>query len=199
MRAVPKGASRVPIGRPISNTRAYVLDRRLQPVPVGVPGELYVAGDGLARGYRNRPDLTAAAFVQNSLPEEPGERLYKTGDQVRYLTDGRSILPGRIDCQVKIRGFRVELGEIEAALCACPSVREAVVVLHEHAPGDMRLVAYVVSDFGPGGPPSRPPSGDRPRERRPAGQQRPRELRPRVPRPCEEPAPVSRRRSCPTT
>ncbi|MDC0679233.1 non-ribosomal peptide synthetase [Sorangium atrum] len=161
VRAVPEGASRVPIGRPISNTRAYVLDRRLQPVPVGVPGELYVAGDGLARGYLNRPDLTAAAFVQNPLPEEPGERLYRTGDQVRYLADGSLDFLGRIDAQVKIRGFRVELGEIEAALCACPSVREAVVVLHEHAPGDMRLVAYVVSDFGPGGPPSRPPCGDR--------------------------------------
>ncbi|WP_437854740.1 non-ribosomal peptide synthetase [Sorangium sp. So ce363] len=161
VRAVPEGAARVPIGRPISNTRAYVLDRRLQPVPVGVPGELYVAGDGLARGYLNRPELTAAAFVQNPLPEEPGERLYKTGDQVRYLADGSLDFLGRIDSQVKIRGFRVELGEIEAALCACASVREAVVVLHEHAPGDMRLVAYVVSDFGLGGPPSRPPCGDR--------------------------------------
>ncbi|WP_437991504.1 non-ribosomal peptide synthetase [Sorangium sp. So ce145] len=157
VRAIPEGASRVPIGRPIANTRAYVLDRRHQPVPVGVPGELYVAGDGLARGYLNRPDLTAAAFVQNPLPEEPGERLYKTGDQVRYLADGSLEFLGRIDCQVKIRGFRVELAEIEAALCACPTVREAVVVLHEHAPGDMRLVAYVVSDFGLSGPPSRPP------------------------------------------
>ncbi|WP_437589350.1 non-ribosomal peptide synthetase [Sorangium sp. So ce1000] len=160
VRAVPEGASRVPIGRPISNTRAYVLDRRLQPVPVGVPGELYVAGDGLARGYLNRPELTAGAFIENPLPEEPGDRLYKTGDQVRYLADGSIDFLGRLDSQVKIRGFRVELGEIEAALRACPAVREAVVALHERAPGDRRLVAYVVMDSGAGGAPSRTAVGE---------------------------------------
>ncbi|XYI02142.1 amino acid adenylation domain-containing protein [Sorangium sp. So ce1128] len=155
VRAVPEGASRVPIGRPISNTRAYVLDRRLQPVPVGVPGELYVGGDGLARGYLNRPELTAGAFIQSPLPEEPGDRLYRTGDQVRYLPDGSLEFLGRIDAQVKIRGFRVELGEIEAALSACPDVREAVVAAVDHAPGDRRLVAYVVAKSGPGRAPGR--------------------------------------------
>ncbi|WP_437675479.1 amino acid adenylation domain-containing protein [Sorangium sp. So ce131] len=148
VRAVPEGARRVPIGRPISNTRVYVLDRRLQPVPVGVPGELYVGGDGLARGYLNRPELTAGAFIQSPLPEEPGDRLYKTGDQVRYLPDGSIEFLGRIDAQVKIRGFRIELGDIETALSACPAVREAAVTVLEHAPGDRRLVAYVVSRPG---------------------------------------------------
>ncbi|WP_437967165.1 amino acid adenylation domain-containing protein [Sorangium sp. So ce260] len=155
VRAVPEGAARVPIGRPISNTRVYVLDRRLQPVPVGVPGELYVGGDGLARGYLNRPALTAGAFIPSPLPEEPGDRLYKTGDQVRYLRDGTIEFLGRIDAQVKIRGFRVELGEIEAALSACPAVREAVVAAVEHAPGDRRLVAYVVAKPGAGRAPRR--------------------------------------------
>ncbi|WP_165374563.1 MULTISPECIES: non-ribosomal peptide synthetase [Sorangium] len=149
VRAVPEGAARVPIGRPVSNTRVYVLDRRLQPVPVGVPGELYVGGDGLALGYLNRPELTDEAFLPNPLPEEPGDRLYKTGDRARYLPDGSIEFLGRIDTQVKIRGFRVELGEIEAALAACPAVREAAVVAVEHAPGDRRLVAYVVAQAGP--------------------------------------------------
>ncbi|WP_437952734.1 amino acid adenylation domain-containing protein [Sorangium sp. So ce296] len=149
VRAVPEGAARVPIGRPISNTRVYVLDRRLQPVPVGVPGELYVGGDGLALGYVNRPELTDKAFIPNPLPEEPGDRLYKTGDLARYLPDGSIEFLGRIDTQVKIRGFRVELAEIEAALSACPAVREAAVVAVEHAHGDRRLVAYVVAQPGP--------------------------------------------------
>ncbi|XYH97433.1 amino acid adenylation domain-containing protein [Sorangium sp. So ce1128] len=161
VREVPEGAFRVPIGRPIANTRAYVLDRRLQPVPVGVPGELYLAGDGLARGYLNRPELTSDAFVQNPLPEEPGDRLYKTGDQVRYLPDGAIEFIGRLDAQVKIRGFRVELAEIEAALSACPAVRDAVVTLREHAPGDTRLVAYVVANAGPRRAPARAARGKR--------------------------------------
>ncbi|XXX76424.1 amino acid adenylation domain-containing protein [Sorangium sp. So ce134] len=155
VRAVPEGTARVPIGRPISNTRVYVLDRRLQPVPVGVPGELYVGGDGLALGYLNRPELNATAFLRSPLPEEPGERLYRTGDQARYLPDGSIDFLGRIDAQVKIRGFRVELGEVEAALSACPAVREAVVTAVEHAPGDRRLVAYVVAQPGPHPAPGR--------------------------------------------
>jgi amino acid adenylation domain-containing protein/thioester reductase-like protein len=149
VRAVPDGASSVPIGRPISNTRVYVLDRHFRPVPVGIAGELYVAGDGLARGYLNRPELTAERFVENPVPEEPGPCLYKTGDRARYLPDGSIEFLGRIDAQVKIRGFRVELGEIEMVLAACPTVRDAVVVVREDAPGDKRLVAYVVLSHAP--------------------------------------------------
>ncbi|WP_437755356.1 amino acid adenylation domain-containing protein [Sorangium sp. So ce1389] len=159
VREVPAGAFRVPIGRPIANTRAYVLDRRRQLVPAGVPGELYLAGDGLARGYLNQPELTAEAFVENPLPEEPGDRLYRTGDQVRYLPDGAIEFIGRLDAQVKIRGFRVELAEIEAALSACSAVRDAVVALREHAPGDRRLVAYVVENPGPHRAPARAARG----------------------------------------
>ncbi|WP_406694054.1 amino acid adenylation domain-containing protein [Singulisphaera sp. Ch08] len=130
----------VPIGRPLNNSRVFVLDRDLQPVPVGVPGELHIGGLGLARGYHHRPALTASAFVPNPFSESPGERLYKTGDVVRWLPDGNLELVGRIDHQVKVRGFRIELAEVEAALVQHPDVREAVAAVAR----DKSLVAYVV-------------------------------------------------------
>src|SRR5262249_43039342 len=126
-----------PIGRPIANTSVYVLDRRLNPVPVGLPGELCISGDGLACGYLNRPDLTGEKFVPS--PFDPGARLYKTGDLVRHRTDGKLEFLGRLDNQAKLRGFRIELGEIEAALNQHPAVQDSVVVSRED-----RLVAYVV-------------------------------------------------------
>ena len=131
------------IGRPIANTQAYVLDRHLQPVPIGVAGELYLAGAGLARGYLHRPELTAERFVEDPFSERNG-RLYKTGDLARYLPDGRLQYLGRLDHQIKIRGFRVELGEIEASLSRIEGVARAVVVASQSTRGDDRLVAYVM-------------------------------------------------------
>lgn len=133
-----------PIGRPIDNTQVYILDPHLQPAPIGVPGELHIGGTGLARGYLNRPGLTKEKFISNPFSNEPGARLYKTGDLVRYLPDGNIEFLGRIDNQVKIRGFRIELGEIEAALCRYPAVAETVVMVREDVPGDKRLAAYVI-------------------------------------------------------
>jgi amino acid adenylation domain-containing protein len=135
-------SNRVPIGRPIANTQLYVLDSHMQVVPVGVPGELHVAGAGVSGGYWNRPDLTDERFIPNPFSPTPGARLYKTGDWARFLPDGNIEYLGRIDHQVKVRGFRIELGEIEAALVGHPAVGEAVVIAREDTPGDNRLVTY---------------------------------------------------------
>ncbi|GJD16875.1 non-ribosomal peptide synthetase [Rivularia sp. IAM M-261] len=135
----------VTIGRPVDNTQVYLLDSQLQPVPIGVPGEIYIGGAGLAKGYLNRPELTKERFIPNPFSNELNSRLYKTGDLARYLPDGNLEYLGRQDHQVKIRGFRIELGEIESALLKHPCVREVVVLASEEKSGDKQLVAYVVS------------------------------------------------------
>ncbi|KAB8332629.1 non-ribosomal peptide synthetase [Scytonema tolypothrichoides VB-61278] len=134
----------VPLGRPLANTQVYILDNHLQPVPIGVRGELYIGGDNLARGYLNHPELTSERFIPNPFSDEFGSRLYKTGDSARYLPDGNIEFLGRIDHQVKIRGFRIELAEIESVLSLHPTIRESVVLAREDESGNKHLVAYFV-------------------------------------------------------
>ncbi|HEY0733607.1 MAG TPA: amino acid adenylation domain-containing protein, partial [Herpetosiphonaceae bacterium] len=142
----PATLREVPIGRALGNVQTYVLGANLQPQPIGVPGELYIGGAGLARGYHERPDLTAERFIPNPFSNQPGARLYTTGDRARYLADGSLEFLGRADDQVKIRGFRVEPGEIAAALRQHPQIRDAIVVAQRVGPGEQRLVAYVVEE-----------------------------------------------------
>jgi amino acid adenylation domain-containing protein len=143
---VLSAADPIPIGRPIANTQMYILDAALQPVPPGVTGDLYIGGDGLARGYLNRPELDAERFIKNQFASSDDSRLYKTGDLARYQRGGYIECLGRIDNQVKLRGFRIELGEIESVLREHPAVRDTCAIVREDAPGDQRLVAYVVAD-----------------------------------------------------
>jgi acyl carrier protein len=143
----PPAVTTVPIGRPLPYVRLYVLDSHLQPVPIGVPGELYIGGIGVGRGYRNDPERTAQAFITDPFDAGPDARMYKTGDAVRYRSDGSLEFLGRLDYQVKLRGLRIELGEIETQLTQHPAVREAVVIVHEAttaAGASQHLVAYVV-------------------------------------------------------
>jgi amino acid adenylation domain-containing protein len=143
----PQGekSGRLPsIGQPIQNTRVYVLDQYMQPVPIGVPGELFIGGVGVARGYLHRPDLTAEKFIPDPFSDQPGARLYRTGDLVRLLSDGSLDFIGRVDFQVKIRGYRIELGEIEAVLAQYPGIVEAVVIAQKDAQDILRLVAFLV-------------------------------------------------------
>ena len=142
------GGSSVPIGKPISNTQVFILDRNLKSVPVGVTGELYIGGDGLALGYLNNPELTAEKYIDNPVAGALGRKLYKTGDLARYQPGGTIEFLGRSDNQVKIRGFRVELGEVEAAMLRCPMVEEAVVLARRDASGSNSLVAFIVRQPG---------------------------------------------------
>ncbi|HSL71197.1 MAG TPA: phosphopantetheine-binding protein, partial [Longimicrobiales bacterium] len=139
------------IGRPVSNTQAYILNAGLEPVPVGVTGELYLGGDGLARGYLARPELTAERFLPDSLGQREGGRLYRTGDLARLLPNGEIEFLGRSDQQIKLRGYRIELGEVEASLCELTGVRQAVALIKKDERGGKRLVAFVKADAGVSG------------------------------------------------
>ena len=136
------------IGRPITNTQVYLLDSGLNPVPIGTVGEIYIGGNGVARGYLNRPELTAEKFIADPFSDQPGARLYKTGDLARHLPDGNIVFLGRSDHQVKIRGYRIELGEIESVLAQHPAIQQAVVLAREDTSGDCRLMAYAVNPAG---------------------------------------------------
>jgi acyl-CoA synthetase (AMP-forming)/AMP-acid ligase II/acyl carrier protein len=138
----------VPIGKPIGNTQLYILDQRLMPVPIGAPGELYIGGDCLARGYLNQPELTAEKFIADPFSSEPARKLYKTGDLVRYLPGGEIVFMGRLDNQVKLRGFRIELGEIENAIRQYHGIQQVFIMVRDDRPGDKRLVAYIIPASG---------------------------------------------------
>jgi acyl carrier protein len=140
---LPVDSSRIDLGQPIANTQLYILDRELQPVPIGVAGELYISGDGVARGYLKRPELTAERFLPNPWSGARSARMYRTGDLARYRGDGSIEYLGRIDHQIKLRGFRIELGEIETALREHEEIKEAVVLLHDDNEVDATLVAYI--------------------------------------------------------
>ncbi|OKP02451.1 non-ribosomal peptide synthetase [Xenorhabdus eapokensis] len=142
----PPITNNIPIGRPLSNTRVYILDILGQPVPIGVSGEIYIGGMGVARGYSNQPELTAEKFVADPFSEHPNARMYKTGDLARWRSDGNIEYLGRNDFQVKLRGFRIELGEIETRLMQCHGVREAIVLAREDKLGDKRLIAYLIAE-----------------------------------------------------
>ena len=151
MSQIQKGDTPISIGQPIGNTQLYILDRYIQPVPIGVVGELHIGGEGLARGYLNQRELTNAKFIHDCFSSKPGARLYKTGDRARYLPDCSIEVLGRMDDQVKIHGHRIELGEISAVLMQHPSVHEAIVITRKEISGDRRLVAYFVpgNDLSP--------------------------------------------------
>jgi len=136
----------IPIGRPIANTELYILDQNLEPVPIGMSGELFIGGDGVVRGYLNRPELTAQRFIQNRFDGKSEARMYRTGDLVRYRPDGNVEFLGRLDHQVKIRGYRIEIGEVETVMDQYPVVQKSVVVAREDVPGEKRLVAYVIPE-----------------------------------------------------
>jgi natural product biosynthesis luciferase-like monooxygenase protein len=142
------GEKAISIGTPIANTQIYILDDQMQPAPVGVPGNLYIAGDGVVRGYHNRPELNAERFVADPFARDPEARMYNTGDLARYRADGKIDFLGRADFQVKLRGYRIELGELETLLGKHPSVRDVVVMAREDTPGDQRLVAYIIPQPG---------------------------------------------------
>ncbi|WP_340615160.1 amino acid adenylation domain-containing protein [Xenorhabdus thailandensis] len=143
---IPPITNNIPIGRPLSNTRIYILDAFGQPVPIGVSGEIYIGGMGVARGYSNQPELTAERFIIDPFSEHPNARMYKTGDLARWRSDGNIEYLGRNDFQVKLRGYRIELGEIEARLMQCHGVREAIVLAREDKRGDKRLIAYLIAE-----------------------------------------------------
>lgn len=148
IREVSENAATVPIGRPISNTQVHILDKDLVPLPLGIPGEMYIGGPGVAMGYLNRPDLTREKFIPDPFSKESGARLYRTGDFALFLPDGNIKFIGRMDNQVKIRGFRIELCEIETTLSQCPDVDQVTTVIREDRPGDKKLVAYIIPASG---------------------------------------------------